>query len=121
MPGLESASTIIPTVVALPKSYRSPGRTRRSGARPYRERIVPHWFVEAPSDHTTRQRAAIVLGQPVDATKCRPVDRQRHKRHSKNPRRFVYVGAGTIRDWSRNPERSHDHYLAQSPKSVLRG
>jgi hypothetical protein len=51
MPGLESASAIIPTVVALPKSYRSPGRTRRSGARPYRERIVPHWLVEAPSDH----------------------------------------------------------------------
>src|SRR5271166_662653 len=51
MPGLESASAIIPTVVALPKSYRSPGRTRRSGARPYRERIVPHWLVEVPSDH----------------------------------------------------------------------
>jgi hypothetical protein len=59
MPGLESASAIIPTVVALPKSYRSPGRTRRSGARPYRERIVPHWFVEAPSDHGDDDRCDV--------------------------------------------------------------
>jgi len=59
MPGLESASAIIPPVVALPKSYRSPGRTRRSGARPYRERIVPHWFAEAPSDHGDDDRCDV--------------------------------------------------------------